>query len=79
MKQKSFLIIFKWLPLLVIVSDLSTFNIDMCNLFRIMKDCDLANCAGDCTPYSTTKNMKAFIYSLFVLTNFKKIEATVMS
>ena len=33
------------------------FNIDICNLFFIIGGCDIANCAGNNTPYLSGKNV----------------------
>ena len=40
------------------------FNIDICNLFFIIGGCDIANCAGDNTPYLSGKNVEEVLNGL---------------
>ena len=40
------------------------FNIDICGLFFIIKDCDIANYADDNTPYLSRKNVEEVLNGL---------------
>ena len=40
------------------------FNIDICDLFFIMKDCDIANYVDDNTPYLSGKNVEEVLNGL---------------